>query len=191
MRLVDQPLISGLLTAGILAAIMSSLDSQFVCLGSMFTHDIVVHAAGPDRFSDGQKIALGRAFIVFIVAVVYALSLLPQPHIFDLGVWCFTGFSSLFPLVFAALYWRRVTRAGAIACVLVMAVAWAVLFHRGLLGPLMAGDAIEGDYLVLGAMPVTFTFAASAVALVVVSLLTSPPPARIVDKFFADARTQP
>ena len=38
---LKNPLLSGLLTAGILAAIMSSLDSQFVCLGTMFTHDIV------------------------------------------------------------------------------------------------------------------------------------------------------
>ena len=47
---LDNPLLTGLLTAGILAAIMSSLDSQFVCLGTMFTQDIVLHAAGePER----------------------------------------------------------------------------------------------------------------------------------------------
>ena len=41
---------------------------------------------------------------------------------FTLGVWCFSGFASLFPLVFAAIYWRRVTKAGAIASVVVTAV---------------------------------------------------------------------
>ena len=187
-RLIEQPVISGLLMAGILAAIMSSLDSQFVCLGTMFTHDVVIHATGADRFSDRQKVLLGRGFIVFIVAVVYGLSLLPQPHIFDLGVWCFSGFASLFPLVFAALYWRRVTRAGAIASVLVMAAVWFALFYRGLLGPLSRGEAIEGDYLLLGMLPVTFIFAASAATLVIVSLLTSPLPAAIVDRFIPARR---
>ncbi len=35
------PMLGGLLTAGILAAIMSSLDSQFLCIGTMFTDDVV------------------------------------------------------------------------------------------------------------------------------------------------------
>ena len=97
-RVLESPFLTGLLTAGILAAIMSSLDSQFVCLGSMFTHDIVVHAAGEGRFSDLQKVTLGRSFIVAIVIITYLLSLLQPPHIFDLAVWCFSGFASLVPL---------------------------------------------------------------------------------------------
>ena len=32
-----------------------------------------------------------------------------------MGVWCFSGFASLFPLVFLALYWKRITAAGACA----------------------------------------------------------------------------
>jgi len=184
-QLVASPFVSGLLTAGILAAIMSSLDSQFVCLGTMFTHDIVLHAAGKDRFTDGQKVLIGRLFILFIVAVVYGLSLLPQPHIFDLGVWCFSGFASLFPLVFAALYWRRVTRAGAIASVLVMTATWGLFFYYGLVLP-QASQSVEGDYLLLGMMPVTFIFAASALTLWGVSLLTAPPPKDHVERFFLD-----
>ena len=61
---------------------------------------------------------LGRVFIVFIVAVTYVLTLFPPPNIFDLAVWCFSGFTSLVPLVFASLYWKRVTKAGAFASVM-------------------------------------------------------------------------
>ena len=43
VKTLTDPLLGGLLTAGILAAIMSSLDSQFLCIGTMFTNDIVVH----------------------------------------------------------------------------------------------------------------------------------------------------
>ncbi len=188
-RVLESPLITGLLTAGILAAIMSSLDSQFVCLGAMFTHDVVVHSAGEGRYSDAQKVMIGRAFIVFIVAITYLLTFFPPPHIFDLAVWCFSGFASLFPLVFASLYWRRVTKAGAIASVLVMAGAWGVLFYKGLIQPSLAGTASDADYLVFGAMPVAFIFAASAAALVLVSLVTQPPPSDHVERFFLDPET--
>lgn len=178
------PFVSGVLTAGILAAIMSSLDSQFVCLGTIFTHDIVIHIAGKHRFTDRQGVTLGRAFIVCIVIVTYVLSLFPPPNIFDLAVWCFSGFASLFPLVFAAVYWRRVTRAGAIASVLVAAASWLVLFYEGLIKPTMAGHHSREDYLVFDMMPVAVMFAASALALVVVSLVTQPPRKEVVDRFF-------
>ena len=186
--LLSNPYLEGLLTAGILAAIMSSLDSQFVCLGTMFTQDIVIQIAGKDRFTDRQKVLLGRGFIVAIVSLTYVLSLFPPPKIFDLAVWCFSGFASLFPLVFAAVYWRRATRAGAFACVLAMVTSWGWLFYEGLIRPTMAGEQLEGDYLVFGMMPVTITFAASALAMVVVSLATQPPPAEHVERFMISRR---
>ena len=182
-RVLEQPLLTGLLTAGILAAIMSSLDSQFVCLGTMFTHDIVLHGSRENRFSDAQKVMIGRGFIVFVVIVTYLLSLFPPPHIFDLAVWCFSGFASLFPLVFASLYWRRVTKAGAIAAVLVMSVSWLILFYQGLIRPSMEGTESKGDYLVFGMMPVTLMFVVTAITLVVVSLLTKPPAPEVVSRF--------
>ncbi|MCA8957835.1 MAG: sodium:solute symporter family protein [Planctomycetes bacterium] len=183
-RHLDEPLVTGLLTAGILAAIMSSLDSQFVCLGTIFTHDIVIHAAGRDRFTDAQKVMLGRGFMLVIVLITYLLSLFPPPNIFDLAVWCFSGFASLFPLVFAAVYWRRVTRAGAIASVLAAAGTWGYLFHDGLLRPTLAGEKTSEDYLVFGMMPVAIMVAAATVALILVSLVTTPPPKQLVDRFF-------
>ncbi|MEE8469377.1 MAG: sodium:solute symporter family protein, partial [Planctomycetota bacterium] len=181
---VAHPLVSGMLTAGILAAIMSSLDSQFVCLGTMFSHDVVMHHYGSERFTDAQKILLGRGFIVAIVTITYLLTFFPPPHIFDLAVWCFSGFASLFPLVFASLYWRRVTRAGALASVLAMAGTWFWLFYVGLIAR-PADQA--GDFLVLGMMPVAVIFVASAATLVVVSLMTTPPPKEVVDRYFRRA----
>ncbi|MFT5290991.1 MAG: SSS family solute:Na+ symporter [Planctomycetota bacterium] len=187
--LLHSPWLTGLLTAGILAAIMSSLDSQFVCLGTMFTHDIVLNITGKDRYTDKQKVLMGRMFIVAIVAVTYVLSLFPPPKIFDLAVWCFSGFASLFPLVVGAIYWRRVTKAGAYASILAMLISWSILFYRGLIRPTLDGTPLEGDYLVFGMMPVTITFAASAIALVVVSLMTQPPPAEHVEKFMITRRS--
>jgi SSS family solute:Na+ symporter len=181
--LLHSPFVSGLLMAGVLAAIMSSLDSQFVCLGSMFTHDVVVHHYGEKRFTDSQRVLIGRSFIVAIVTITFLLSLVTTPRIFTLGVWCFSGFASLFPLVLASLYWRRVTRAGAIASVLVMFLTWCYFFYEGMIRPMRAGTATTENYLVGGLMPVTYIFAASALTLIVVSLVTKPPPAALVESF--------
>jgi SSS family solute:Na+ symporter len=178
--LVHSDLLSGLLTAGILAAIMSSLDSQFICLGTMFTNDVVVRLVGRDRFTDRQLLWLARGFVVAVVALSYGLSMaMLNVNVFDLGVWCFSGFAGLFPVVFAALYWRRVTGAGAIASVLVTAAVWVVLFVRDINRP---GHVAGEEGLILGVMPVAFIVAAGAVTLVLVSLLTRPP--QDVRRFF-------
>lgn len=187
-ELLHNPYLTGLLTAGILAAIMSSLDSQFVCLGTMFTHDIVLEIAGKDRFSDKAQVMIGRVFIVAVVSLTYVLSLFPPPKIFDLAVWCFSGFASLFPLVFAAIYWRRATKAGAYACVWAAAGTWWWFFYEGLVRPTLDGEVHKGDYLVAGMMPVAVIFAASSAAMIFVSLLTTPPPAEHVDQFQVQTR---
>lgn len=175
-------IVGGLLVAGVLAAIMSSLDSQFVCLGSMFTNDIVNHYIEKDRLSDRALVAIGRVFIVLIVVATYLLSLrLHDASVFRLGVWCFTGFASLAPLVFAALYWKRTTKAGAYACVITAAAVGLALFAQAYR---QTGLAKQSEYLVWGMMPVAVNIAASTLALVVVSLLTRPPSAGTIEKFF-------
>ena len=175
--LVGDPWLTGLLTAGVLAAIMSSMDSQFLCLGTVFTNDIVVHRAGSKVYSDPQKLKIARSFIVIIVAVTYLLAMAVQnANVFDLAIWCFSGFAALFPLVFSALYWKRATKAGAIASVLTALISWAWFFHQSGYG---------GEYFVgPGIVPAAICFVVSAGALVVVSLLTSPPAQSTIDQFF-------
>jgi SSS family solute:Na+ symporter len=174
------PVMSGVLTAGILAAIMSSLDSQFLCLGTMFTHDVVLRGETLGAADDARVIWIGRAFVTGVVVVTYLLSLVSNRGIFDLGVWCFSGFSGLTPLVIAALYWRRATRAGAIACVLAVVVSWSVLFAMDSLG--MGGP--HGEFLLGGVMPVTWVFLSATIAMVVGSLLSTPPDADHIRRFF-------
>jgi SSS family solute:Na+ symporter len=157
---------------------MSSLDSQFLCLGTMFTNDIVLHKVGEGKLSDRQIILIARGFIVAIVLLTYLLSLMAPQNVFDLAVWCFSGFGALFPLVFAALYWKRTTKAGAYACILAATLSWLYFFH-------LSG---YGSELVLGpgVMPVAACFICSTLALVVVSLLTRPPGEETLRKFFPD-----
>ncbi len=177
------PVLGGFLTAGILAAVMSSLDSQFLCLGTMFSNDIVSHYAGRDRFSDRQQVLLTRGFIIAIVAITYACSLAPPRSVFTIGIWCFSGFASLFPLVFAAVYWRGLTKWGAYAGVLATISAWIYFFKQAGWG---ANRSYTIDLAGYEVMPVAAIFLTSLVAMVGVSLVTKPPSEQTLRKFFAD-----
>jgi solute:Na+ symporter, SSS family len=174
---LTNPVVAGLLGVGIVSATMS-LDSQFLALSSMFTHDILLRVFGKERLGDKQRILLGRSMVVAIVVLAYAASLFAG-SIYTLGVWCFTGFAGLFPLVFAALYWRRVTTAGAIASILVAAASWLYLFQQSDWGN-------NERFLFLGTLPAASIVLASTVTLVVVSLATRPPAAEVVERFFAE-----
>ena len=175
--LVGDPILIGLLTAGVLAAIMSSLDSQFLCLGTIFTNDIVIHRAGEKKYSDKQIIFIARCFIVVIVAVTYGLAMLAKnANVFDLAIWCFSGFSALFPVIFAALYWKRTSKQGAIASIIAALLTWLYYFHESGYG---------GEYMVgPGIVPAAICFGVSALVLIVVSLFTEPPSEKTLDKFF-------
>ncbi len=198
---IGSPVLGGLITAGILAAIMSSLDSQFLCISSIFSNDIVAHYFGHDRISDQARVAYGRIFVILIVALTYAIALaVPAKNVFTLGVWCFSGFAALSPLAFAALYWRGTTRLGAYACVLTVAVVGGYLFYLsnyGAPGHFLFGwsnyaDPAHADrnvdFLFLGMMPVATMIACSTLALVLVSLVTPRPSAATLAKFFGNPK---
>lgn len=180
------PLLGGLLTAGILAAIMSSLDSQFLCIGTMFTED-VMGSLNP-KMTDKARVWYARFFVLMIVVVTFVLSLFPRA-VFDLGLWSFSGFTGLFPLVFASIYWKRLTAPGAIASVLVTGVTWFVLFQRSDFGANAKYTFPEapislGPVVIPPMLAVVTIFAFSALALVLVSLATKPPKNETIKRFF-------
>lgn len=191
VKTLTPPILGGFLAAGILAAIMSSLDSQFLCLGTIFNNDIVMHYRGQQNVSDAQQVYWTRGFVVAVVGLCYGIYLLTQAHaasVFALGVWCFSGFTALFPVVFAALYWRRLTKAGAYCGIAAAIISWVYLFYQAWKQP----EGGIGDYslsLTLGdqtveLMPVVVMFASAMVATVAVSFVTPRPSQATLDKFF-------
>ena len=170
-------LMAGLLAAGVFAAIMSSLDSQVLSMGTMFTQDVVRHYGFHDEMSERQQIRWARVFVTLVLVVTYLLSLVVTRSIFKLGVWSFTGFASLFPLVAAALFWRRSTKHGAFASLISVVVLWLYFFVLGWETP---GYTVGGT----GVMPVAVIVAVSSIVMIVVSLLTKPPDKATVERFF-------
>lgn len=185
VKALTTPVVGGLLAAGILAAIMSSLDSQFLCLSNIFTNDIVLHHSRR-TFSDRQVVIMGRVFVVLVVVVTYLLSLSEPRSVFTLGIWCFSGFGALFPVIVTAVYWRRLTKAGAYAGILCTAAAWLAMFWK-------SGFGSNRHYMItwLGderaIMPVAVLFLICLFVTVGVSLITRPPDDARLRKFFPAA----
>ena len=182
VKKLTNPTVAGFLGVGIVSATMS-LDSQFLALSSMFTHDILLRALGEKRLGDKRRIFLGRSLVVAIVVLAYLVSLFAPRSVYTLGVWCFTGFSGLFPLVFSSLYWKRVTTAGAIGSIAAALASWVYLFRE-------SGWGANKDYLFHGMLPAaTIVFIATA-TLIVVSLVTRPPAKEVVERFFPKEEEQ-
>lgn len=170
--------LGGLLGAGVFAAIMSSLDSQSLSIGTMFTQDIVRHYGFHDKMSESQQVLFGRLFVTAILALTFFLSLITQRSIFKLAVWSFSGYAALFPVILAALFWKRSTKWGAAASILSVVLLWIYFFRIGWENP---------EYTVggVGMMPVAIMLGVSALAMVVGSLLSRPPEQSVINRFFA------
>ncbi|HVS65653.1 MAG TPA: sodium:solute symporter family protein [Thermoanaerobaculia bacterium] len=172
-------ILGGLLGAGVFAAIMSSLDSQSLSIGNMFTQDVVRHyrrRAGRPELSESQTVWVGRLFVFAVVALTFGLSLVVNRRIFGLAVWSFTGFSALLPILLAGLFWRRSTAVGAAASLVTVVVTWIWFFVRAWGRP---------DYSVggTGLDPVAVVFGASVLAMLVGSLASRPPDEAAIERF--------
>lgn len=178
------PVLGGFLAAGILAAIMSSLDSQFLCVGTIFSNDIAGRYFGTNKWSDSAQVWVSRSFILAIVAVTYVLSLLGDKSVFAMAVWCFTGFAALFPITFTALYWKRVTKWGVMASILATAGTWGYYFYKSGFGQNRSFVVYFPGSETIDMMPVVPIFLASTAALVIVSLITPRPSDKTLAKFF-------
>ena len=183
-------ILGGLLAAGILAAIMSSLDSQFLCIGTIFNNDIFTHYKAKGSVSDAQQVLYTRLFIIGIVAITYLFSLGNVRSVFAMGVWCFSGFTALFPIVVAAIYWRGLTAVGAISGILAAIISWCILFYQGTQVPISEGGLSKFViHLPLGGeryeiMPVVVMLGSSLITMIVVSLVTPKPSDETLAKFF-------
>lgn len=159
-------ILAGCLAAGVFAAIMSSLDSQILALGAMFTRDIVRHYGFQGKLREHRQVWFGRLFVLVFLALTFGCSLLVSQSIFALGTWALTGFAGLLPMLAATLFWHRATAIGAASSILTVVGLWVWFFYDSL--------GVEGAYSIAGTglMPVGVIVPAAAFALVAGSWLT-------------------
>ncbi len=193
--------LAGLLGAGIMAAVMAS-DSQILALSTMFTEDVFTYYGGTSRFGPAVQVQTGRLFVVLIAAIAYVIALNVPPGIFGLAVqYAFSGFTSMLPLLVAALFWRGSTKWGALAVVIWTAATMAGvgLLQAAIPAPppgvtipvwTLAGTEIitrtPGGTDVLGFMPVLPMLIGSSLLMFVVSRLTPKPAAGTLTRYFPE-----
>jgi len=191
--------LAGILGAGIMAAVMAT-DSQILALSTMFTEDVFAHYEGKARFGEAAQVHMGRAFVVVITIVAYAVALRAPESIFSLAVqYAFTGFAALAPLLVAALFWRWSTKWGALAVTVwsaagvVAVAAFQAIVPAPAPGPptvVWSAGGLDllartsGGTSVLGFMPVVPMVLVSCLLMVVVSLLTPKPSPATIDRYF-------
>jgi sodium/proline symporter len=113
------PLVAGICLAAVLAAIMSTADSQLLVSSSAFTGDFY---KGLFRKQAGEKelVLVGRVAVIAIALFAFFLALDPESKVLDLVAYAWAGFGAAFgmPLILS-LYWKRMTRNGALAGILI------------------------------------------------------------------------
>lgn len=167
-EILFHPIITGFLLAAILAAIMSTISSQLLVTSSSLTEDIYKTFFRREA-SDKELVFMGRLSVLVIAVIALALSWEKNATILDLVGYAWAGFGSAFgPLILMSLYWKRMTSWGALAGMLVGAATVIIWSSAGLSGFLY--EMVPG-------------FAASLIAIIIVSLITAKPSREVETEF--------
>ncbi len=163
--------IAGIFLCAILAASMSTADSQLLAASSAVSQDIFKGLI--KKNAEEKEVMIISRFTVFLIALIaLLLSLNPKSSIFNLVSFAWSGFGGTFgPLILLSLYWKRTTAPGAIAgliCGGITDVVWHYI-------PASVAK-IFGLYEILPA------FIVCLIVTVLVSLLTKPD-AEVLTKF--------
>jgi sodium/proline symporter len=171
VNLLFHPLIAGILLAAILAAIMSTADSQLLVSSSTLTEDFYKTLLRPNA-SSRELVLVGRCAVLLIALAAYGLALDPESTVLGLVSYAWAGFGAAFgPTLLLALFWPRMTRNGALAGIVCGGLT--VVIWKQLEGGLFELYEILPGFLI------------SLLAIVLVSLLGRTPSAAIEAEFKA------
>jgi sodium/proline symporter len=145
--------IAGILLSAIIAAAMSTADSQLLVASSAFTSDIYKPLIRKDKASDKEMLWIGRIIVlaVAVVAFFIAMSGLDKPDSWSADImnmvenaWGLFG-ASFGPVVILSLFWKRFNYPGAIAGIIagaVVDIAWLLLFTSTISTPIVTDTGI-------------------------------------------------
>ncbi|MDR3305565.1 MAG: sodium/proline symporter PutP, partial [Clostridiales Family XIII bacterium] len=170
------PLLGGFFLCGILAAIMSTADSQLLVTASSFTSDIYKNALNKDA-GDKHLVWVSRVSVVVIAVIAFIIATNRTSSIMDLVSNAWSGFGSTFgALILLSLYWRRVNRAGAFAGIIsggLTVIVWDYI-------PVGAGETLAASTSVYSLL---IGFLVSLVFTIAVSLASARPSKAMLDEF--------
>ena len=162
------PFVAGIITSGILGAIMSTSDSQLLVAASSFTTDFYKILINP-KASAGELVQMSRMMIIVVSALSLVLAMNPDSMILNIVSYAWAGFGAAFgPLVLFSLFWRRMTTDGAFAGIVVggtTVLVWKNFF------------AFTGVYEIIPG------FILSSLAILLVSKLDKEPEPEVVARY--------
>lgn len=173
VRRIFPGLISGILLSAVLAASMSTADSQLLAAASAFASDVYKPVIRKDKASDKEMLWIGRMVVLMIALLALVIASNPNAgSIMALvsNAWGIFG-AAFGPTILLSLFWKRFNFQGAVAGILVGAIVdigWFVLLSSTGLYELLPG------------------FIAGLLAAILVSLCTKKP-SKEVEKLFKDA----
>lgn len=162
------PVIAGVLLSAILAAIMSTADSQLLVTASAVTNDFYKVFAKKEA-SSKKLMWISRITVIVIAIVAYIIAFNPENTVMGLVSYAWSGFGSAFgPVIILSLFWKRMTLKGTIAGMIaggVSVVIWETFLN------------FTGIYSLLPCFVFAF------VVIVVVSLIDKAPSQDVIDTF--------
>jgi sodium/proline symporter len=163
------PVAGGILLAAILAAIMSTADSQLLVTSSAITKDFYKVLF---RKEAGHKelIWVSRAAVIVVAIIACIIALNPKSSVLGLVAYAWAGFGAAFgPLVLISLFWKRMTRIGAIGGISIGGIV-VILWKQ------LDGGIFNMYEIVPG-------FILSALAIIIISILDKKPSIDILKEF--------
>ncbi|TGV06571.1 sodium/proline symporter PutP [Alcaligenaceae bacterium 429] len=165
--LLFNPWIAGILLAAILAAVMSTLSAQLLVCSSSLTQDIYKTFIKRDA-TDAQLVWFGRAMVLLVAIVAIILAWDPNSRVLSMVSYAWAGFGAAFgPVILLSVLWRRMTRNGALAGMIVGAVVVLIWNH----------------YAWFGLYEIIPGFILGAIAIVIVSVMGKEPQRSVTEVF--------
>ena len=164
-------IVAGVILAGILAATMSTADSQLLAAASSFSQNILRDVF---KLKIKEKTAMIFARLTILaIAIAGMIWARKEDQVFTIVQFAWGGFGAAFgPVVLAALFWKRANKYGAIAG-MVTGGAMIFIWKYGI-------AKLGGIFEIYELLP---AFICGLIAIVVVSLITSKPSKEITDTF--------
>lgn len=170
------PFIGGIFLCGILAAIMSTADSQLLVCASSVSKDIFKNLIKPDA-DDKKVLNISRLTVLAVALLAFLIAWDPKSSIMGLVSDAWAGLGSAFgPAVVLALFWKRANLPGTVTGIVVgglTVIIWDYI-------PLVAGQTL---WTKTGIYSLLIGFFLSLAANVAVSLCTKAPDAVILEEF--------
>lgn len=134
-QLLFHPVIAGILLAAILSAIMSTIDSQLLVSSSAVAEDFY-KAIFRKEASDKELVWIGRVATIVIALIAAIIAINPESSVLELVSYAWAGFGAAFgPIIILALFWKGITRNGALAGIIVGAttvIIWGGYLSGGI-----------------------------------------------------------